>query len=941
VKKDRSRRTLILAPVAFSLAWTAFAQSTPVQPNRWTAVGPGSGFNTTAIAVDPDSSTTIFIGTDRGEILRSNDAGGSWSSVHLEAGSFVVSALAISPAPAPTVYAVFTTTTPATFAGPMLLSRSRVLRSLDGGDTWEPAMNGLRNLGVQAIVVDPFDPFRVYVGAIGGVFRSDDRGRTWSDVSEGLRDRNIQALVADPAAPGTLFAGAAHMFIDQSGGLFKTTDGGVHWSEISESILRPDQSIVQVRALAAGGTPSTLYASVRRLAFALGAYYPEDLVLKSTDGGNTWSPAGPGFFIIDFLAVDPVIPTTAFGSGQKTTDGGGTWSLVLGAGGQPLTIDPHAHNRIYAPSLSRTALLAKSEDGGANWTDLANGLRSPSATSVVTDSRSPTTVYIGTLQDGVFKSTDGGTTWRAANAGLGDLQIMSLTSAPWPSPVLFAATSTKQIYRSADGATSWTPASGGLPPQSGRLGYVLALAADPNSPGTAYAAVYGSGVFKTMNFGDSWTASNDGLPHLDVRALAVDPQREGVVYAATGTGVFKSTTGGTGWTASSNGLGQRIAYLLAIDPLDSSVIYVATSHLEPYRGGPAQFEAYDVVFRSVNGGASWTSLSSVTYATRFATIDGASGALYLSTFDGVIRSLDRGMTWEALKEGLPLGYFSLALAPGMPPSLYAANEQDIPGGGLFRLTPGARRGLCVPSATALCLNRGRFRVEASFNARNIGIDGDAPTVPLTDEAGGFWFFSSQNVEVVVKVVDGTSFNGRFWVFAAGLSNVEYTLTVTDTAEGAVKTYFNPSGRLGSLADAAAFPSGLAAASPASTPIATSNLERPASALCEQDPSVLCLNGGRFRVTATFRVPSQNQDETATAVPLTTDTGYFWFFSAGNIELVVKVLDGRAVNGKFWVFYGRLTDVESTITVTDTVTGLSRTYFNPAGSVVSEADTSAF
>ena len=54
MKKDRSRRTLILAPVAFSLAWTAFAQSTPVQPNRWTAVGPGSGFNTTAIAVDPD-----------------------------------------------------------------------------------------------------------------------------------------------------------------------------------------------------------------------------------------------------------------------------------------------------------------------------------------------------------------------------------------------------------------------------------------------------------------------------------------------------------------------------------------------------------------------------------------------------------------------------------------------------------------------------------------------------------------------------------------------------------------------------------------------------------------------------------------------------------------------------------------------------------------------
>jgi photosystem II stability/assembly factor-like uncharacterized protein len=937
---------LILASVVFSLGWTAFAQSTPAQPNRWTSVGPGRGFNTTAIAVDPDTSTTIFIGTDKGEILRSGDGGGSWTSVHLEAGSFIVSAIAISPAPASTVYAVFTTTTPPTFAGPMLLSRSRVLRSLDGGDTWGPAINGLRNLGVQAIVVDPFDPFRVYAGAIGGVFRSDDRGRTWSDVSEGLTDRNIQALVADPAAPGTLFAGAAHMFLDQSGGLFRTTDGGVHWSEISESLPPPGQTVLQVRALAAAASPRTLYASVLRLTLNLGAYYGEEAVLKSTDGGNTWSSAGlqvSGGIVS--LTVDPAMPSTVYASEfggflRKTVDGGASWSLMLAAAGQPLVIDPHAHNTIYARSVSDTALLAKSENGAESWTDLANGLRSPSVSSVATDSRLPTTVYCGTSANGVFKSTDGGATWRAANAGLGDLQIVSLTNVPWPSPVLFAATGSKQIYRSADGAETWTPASGGLPPQSGRLGSVLALAADPSSPGTAYAAVYGFGVFKTTNRGDAWTPSNDGM-NLDVRALAVDPRREGVVYAATGAGVFKSTTAGSVWAASSNGLGPRIAYLLAIDPLDSSVVYVATNHLEPYRGGPAQFEAYDVVFRSVDGGASWTSLSSVTYATRFATIDGASGALYLSTFDGVIRSLNRGLSWEALKEGLPSGYFSLALAPGMPPTLYAANERDIPGGGLFRLTLGAPRGLCVPSATALCLNRGRFRVEASFNARNIAIDGAAPTVSLTDEAGGFWFFSPQNVEVVVKVVDGTSFNGRFWVFAAGLSNVEYTLTVTDTAEGLVKTYFNPSGSLESLADAAAFPSGLAAASPTSTPIATSNLERPPSALCEQDPSVLCLNGGRFRVTATFRVPSQGQDETASAVSLTTDTGYFWFFSPGNIELVVKVLDGRVVNGKFWVFYGRLTDVESTITVTDTLTGHTRTYFNPAGSVVSEADTAAF
>ena len=67
----------------------------------------------------------------------------------------------------------------------------------------------------------------------------------------------------------------------------------------------------------------------------------------------------------------------------------------------------------------------------------------------------------------------------------------------------------------------------------------------------------------------------------------------------------------------------------------------------------------------------------------------------------------------------------------------------------------------------------------------------------------------------------------------------------------------------------------------------------------------------------------------------------WFFQPSNVELVVKVLDGRAVNGRFWVFYGALSNVEYTITVTDTVTGAVKTYFNPQGNLASVADTEAF
>ena len=112
-------------------------------------------------------------------------------------------------------------------------------------------------------------------------------------------------------------------------------------------------------------------------------------------------------------------------------------------------------------------------------------------------------------------------------------------------------------------------------------------------------------------------------------------------------------------------------------------------------------------------------------------------------------------------------------------------------------------------------------------------------------------------------------------------------------------------------------------------------------MCSADGQTLCLNANRFQVQVSWRVPPQGTSGIATAVPLTTDTGYFWFFTSNNVELVLKVVDGRPFNDKFWVFYGALSNVEYTITVTDTETGTVKTYFNPFGSLASVADTSAF
>jgi hypothetical protein len=109
----------------------------------------------------------------------------------------------------------------------------------------------------------------------------------------------------------------------------------------------------------------------------------------------------------------------------------------------------------------------------------------------------------------------------------------------------------------------------------------------------------------------------------------------------------------------------------------------------------------------------------------------------------------------------------------------------------------------------------------------------------------------------------------------------------------------------------------------------------------EDPGVLRLGEDRFRIEVSWSAARQGTSGVGTAVPITSDTGAFWFFQPTNLELMIKVLDARAINGHFWVFYGALSNVEYTITVTDTETGAVHLYHNPDGQLASTADTEAF
>ncbi|MBI2214820.1 MAG: pre-peptidase C-terminal domain-containing protein [Acidobacteria bacterium] len=174
----------------------------------------------------------------------------------------------------------------------------------------------------------------------------------------------------------------------------------------------------------------------------------------------------------------------------------------------------------------------------------------------------------------------------------------------------------------------------------------------------------------------------------------------------------------------------------------------------------------------------------LTYSSPSADLD-----LFLFTVSGnTIHFIDGSATDGSGKPEM------ISLPVAEPPGTYYIGVSSFSGSSPYTLkisAPGYSDS-CTPTATSVCLNNGRFRVTADWQTSD-GQSGSGRAVLLTHETAYFWFFSETNVEVVVKLLDACGYNGYFWVFSAGLTNVRVVLTVTDTLTGATKSYTNPLG----------------------------------------------------------------------------------------------------------------------------------------------------
>jgi photosystem II stability/assembly factor-like uncharacterized protein len=307
---------------------------------------------------------------------------------------------------------------------------------------------------------------------------------------------------------------------------------------------------------------------------------------------------------------------------------------------------------LAAIAAAAAASPAPALAGAGSWTSLLDG------GPVWALAAHPTRrgwLFAGTKTSGIFRSKDGGATWQPARRGIENGWVRAIAFDPAHANVVYAGLQDANpfLFKSRDGGTSWEPAGGGL-----LVGQVLAaaVAVDPRNPRILFAT-NGSQIFRSSDGGGSWRVLDSGLPAGVINALAIDPGPPDLLYAGAG-GVFRSTNGGASWTPA--GLGPSQVAALAIVP-HSATVYAA---------------ADNGLFKSVDRGRTWIRLLSEALASVSVAPD-APEVVFAGGTD-LWRSTDAGATWQRANVDLQ-GYSVLAIAPvpGAGGAVYAGAADPI------------------------------------------------------------------------------------------------------------------------------------------------------------------------------------------------------------------------------------------------------------------------
>lgn len=594
----------------------------------------------------------------------------SWRSLGPTNAAGMIKAIAVHPTQNGTIYA----------GG----ENGGVWKTTNGGGSWFPLSDSLPFLSVDSMAISQSSPNIVYVGTGSvhqggvGILRSTDGGVTWQFPTN-VPNGRIYRMSLHPQNPDELVIGT-------NLGIHRSVDGGSTWT-------RPLTNKMVFDVVRDPTNPLVLFAGASDDNYNTP---PKHHIYKSIDGGMTWSERSNGLPTGEIdsitqqvrIAIAPSNPqilyaalVTSQANGSrvfKSTDGGTSWVDLPGISASPdsnvrnflggqtfrnitITVAPDNPNVVIAGGL----IMVRTTDGGQTWSNILITTPNRIHADQVDMAWEGSKLYIAS-DGGMFLTSDLGTTGSEINANLAIRQYYSLTHSP-SGRILAGAQDNGTDRSQLDGTQNWNSIFNGD-------GFDAAV--HPTNPSIAYVTRQAGEIWKTQNAEvatPTFSPITPPYPPSEPRGFGVflkmDNVDPNIIYAGSKrvasftffsglNNIWKTTNGGASWTALPNTTTDGTPWNtydvggFAVAVNDRNVLYAAK---------------YDRVYMSINGGTTWISSAVPRVQGCFKNVatDVEAGAtnsnvLYLANRCALAGSPgsfyisnDRGATWTEKRNGLP------------------------------------------------------------------------------------------------------------------------------------------------------------------------------------------------------------------------------------------------------------------------------------------------
>ncbi len=642
-----------------------------VAGTNWKSLGPTNGAGrVSSIAFHPSDPNTLFVAAATGGVWKSTDRGTTWQPLTDDIGTVSIGAIAVDPTNPDIIYV-------GTGEADALGLGIGLLKSTDGGRTWSFPATVLSN-AFYAISINPANTQELLAATISGAYRSTDGGATWAQVISDKKYLSVTGLSRHPTQPNVVWAttwdadnwcASTQNCSYSSPRLLKSLDGGATWTE------KGNGAVFNLPA-------STTSTAIHRMSLAISPTNPSTMyVLFETSEGQT-------------LTYNPAAYTAHI---YKSINEGETWAELRQVSRNSSYLVQHLlssqgwYNNaiVVSPSNDNVVIAAgtyytKTTDAGVHWDVLSSS--SQLHVDVHQLRYNGTTLWIAN-DGGIWSSSDDATTVEAHNRGLVIRQYYSLTSDPSHLNRIFAGSQDNGTDRRPDsGGTEWDTVTGGD---------AFEPTIDANVPSIAYIDVTGR-LYRIKDTASKTPTIANVTPYFSPQepgstfpvAVVSDPQKPTTLYFGSWR-VWRTVNGAETWeplpTKTSDGSTwppNGLVRAIAVAPSDSSTLMVAINDLSTLTPS---------ILRSTDGGRTWTDVTSnVRLSPRYlinVAIDSRDPKTAYVTLSGhrpnrVWKTTDGGVTWEARSDGLPpFPAIRLRIDPTDSNVLYCATQV-----GIFRST---------------------------------------------------------------------------------------------------------------------------------------------------------------------------------------------------------------------------------------------------------------